>query len=467
MKTYLFYDLETTGLNKAFDQVLQFAAIRTDLQFNEIERHEFCIRLNPDVIPSPFATITHHIGIDQVKDGLSEYDAMKKIHAIINQAGTISLGYNTLAFDDEFLRFSFYRNLLTPYTHQYANGCGRMDIYPLTIMYYLYKPDVISWPKIDEKISFKLENISNENQLAKGRAHDAMVDVEATLALTKKLATDERMWTYVKSFFTKNGHQEHVAKLSFSLQTNDTRFRESLIINGKLGYRANFVAPALFLGNHDTYKNQLLWLRLDLPELQKTTVDTITENTWVMNNKLAEPGFILPTNERFMKHISPERKETYEENKRWLQENPDILNAIVKHHTTFTYPEHQNIDVDAALYISPFPNQEELQDASDFHNAPVNEKSKRIDNMRNSNMQSRAIRILGRNFPEALSEAQREEFYGHVNAVKTNENIIDFKGLPRFNAELARTDIATIKQERKLSDEQVELLSELEAYLDK
>jgi len=39
-KTYLFYDTETTGLNKSFDQVLQFAAIRTDLDLNEIERHE-------------------------------------------------------------------------------------------------------------------------------------------------------------------------------------------------------------------------------------------------------------------------------------------------------------------------------------------------------------------------------------------------------------------------------------------
>jgi len=30
--SYLFYDIETTGLNKAFDQVLSFAAIRYDQQ---------------------------------------------------------------------------------------------------------------------------------------------------------------------------------------------------------------------------------------------------------------------------------------------------------------------------------------------------------------------------------------------------------------------------------------------------
>ena len=33
------------------------------------------------------------------------------------------------------------------------------------------------WPIIEDKVSLKLENISTLNQLAQGRAHDAMVDV--------------------------------------------------------------------------------------------------------------------------------------------------------------------------------------------------------------------------------------------------------------------------------------------------
>ncbi|MCK5420273.1 MAG: exodeoxyribonuclease I, partial [Desulfobacterales bacterium] len=56
-KTYLFYDIETTGLNKAFDQVLQFAAFRTDRQLNEIDRYTIKVQLRPDVIPSPGAII--------------------------------------------------------------------------------------------------------------------------------------------------------------------------------------------------------------------------------------------------------------------------------------------------------------------------------------------------------------------------------------------------------------------------
>src|SRR5689334_3451523 len=129
-KTFLFYDIETTGLNKCFDQVLQFAAIRTDLNLHELERHEINVRLNPDVIPSPQALLTHRIPIHETQQGIPEITAIKKIHALFNQPGTISLGYNTLGFDDEFLRFSFYRNLLEPYTHQYANNCNRMDLYP-------------------------------------------------------------------------------------------------------------------------------------------------------------------------------------------------------------------------------------------------------------------------------------------------------------------------------------------------
>ncbi|RKZ75379.1 MAG: exodeoxyribonuclease I, partial [Candidatus Parabeggiatoa sp. nov. 1] len=116
MNSYFFYDLETTGLNKAFDQVLQFAAIRTDMTFNEIERHNIMVKLRPDVIPSPEAMVTHRISIAQSMQGLCEFEAIAQIHHLINKPGTISIGYNTSSFDDEFLRFGFHRNLLPPYT---------------------------------------------------------------------------------------------------------------------------------------------------------------------------------------------------------------------------------------------------------------------------------------------------------------------------------------------------------------
>ncbi len=35
---YVFYDTETTGTETAFDQILQFAAIKTDDDLNELDR---------------------------------------------------------------------------------------------------------------------------------------------------------------------------------------------------------------------------------------------------------------------------------------------------------------------------------------------------------------------------------------------------------------------------------------------
>src|SRR5579862_4646259 len=100
MQTYLFYDIETTGLNKAFDQVLHFAGIRTDLELKELKRYEVKIKLNPDIIPAPSALITHHMGLQDISTGTNEFAAITQIHQWLNQPGTISLGYNTLGFDD-------------------------------------------------------------------------------------------------------------------------------------------------------------------------------------------------------------------------------------------------------------------------------------------------------------------------------------------------------------------------------
>ena len=45
--SFIFYDTETTGTHSAFDQILQFAAVRTDDDLQEIERFEVRSRLLP------------------------------------------------------------------------------------------------------------------------------------------------------------------------------------------------------------------------------------------------------------------------------------------------------------------------------------------------------------------------------------------------------------------------------------
>jgi exodeoxyribonuclease-1 len=54
---YVFYDTETTGLETAFDQILQFAAIKTDDDFLELDRVNIRSRLLPHIVPSPGALL--------------------------------------------------------------------------------------------------------------------------------------------------------------------------------------------------------------------------------------------------------------------------------------------------------------------------------------------------------------------------------------------------------------------------
>ncbi|MDA8561631.1 exonuclease domain-containing protein [Gammaproteobacteria bacterium] len=459
MQTFLFYDIESTGLNKSFDQVLQFAGIRTDKDLNEIERYELKVKLNPDIIPSPFATITHRISVKNNQDNISEYEAIKKIHSWINQPNTKSLGYNTLGFDDEFLRFSFFKNLLPPYSHQYANNCGRLDLYPMTAMYYLFKNEILNWPKIENKISLKLEQLNNANNLAKGQAHDAMVDVEATLKLAREFKKESKMWDYLIGFFNKN---EDIAR------SNLLKNSPALYFNGYLGHDNNFQCPVIFLGQHKYYKNQSIWLRLDSTKLIETTQETIQNTTQIIRKKPGEPGFLLPIKKRYLNYLTKERLDQTEINELWLKNNSETLKAIASYHTNFIYPTYQNVDIDSSLYLNGFKNSNEEKFCRDFHKAPDKEKTKIIDKAPNQNLKKQAIRILGRNFPENLSQAQLKEFNIYlkdINPLNEIDTIIDFQNNKKLTIDKALQQIIEIKAEIKLDSEQHVLLNELEDYL--
>jgi len=60
---FIFYDTETTGTDKYFDQILQFAAIKTDDDLNPLETFNIRCRLLPHVVPSPDALLTTGVSV--------------------------------------------------------------------------------------------------------------------------------------------------------------------------------------------------------------------------------------------------------------------------------------------------------------------------------------------------------------------------------------------------------------------
>ncbi|PIQ43312.1 MAG: exodeoxyribonuclease I [Gammaproteobacteria bacterium CG11_big_fil_rev_8_21_14_0_20_46_22] len=444
MKTYLFYDIETTGLNPAFDQVLQFAAIRTDETFNTLDEKEIVIRLRDDIVPAPGAVLTHQISPENMQEGLPEVEGIRAIHALMNEPGTVSLGYNTLGFDDEFLRFGFYRNLLTPYTHQFANQCARMDIFPITVLFYLFGECDLRWPMLDGRVSLKLENINAENNLASGQAHDAMVDVRATLALARRLKANTAMWAYASGYFNKLEDAKRMEQLSFAF--SDTSFKEAILVDSKLGYGQHFQTFALCLGQHRHYRNQWCFLRLDREELAETTIDSLEKTTWCMKKKLAEAPFILPTKKRFMRHFSEDRLAIVENNQRFLQNNPEILEAITNHYLDYKYPLVPDADLDSILYQSDFLSRRDQNTALNFHEAKPELKQHFIEEFETAENRELALRIIGRNYPEALSERYADKYQQYLARCFYAK---DYRGQDKLTPETALAALQSSEAENK------------------
>ncbi|OGT44566.1 MAG: hypothetical protein A3E82_01585 [Gammaproteobacteria bacterium RIFCSPHIGHO2_12_FULL_38_11] len=460
MTSYLFYDIETTGLNKCFDQVLQFAAIRTDLELNELSREEINIKLNNDVIPAPAAIITHRIGVEHFSRGLSELEGIQKIHALLNAPNTISVGYNTLGFDDEFLRFSFYKNLLSPYTHQFSNGCGRMDIYPITVLYSLFRPDHLIWPNINGKANFKLENINAQNKLFEGQAHNAMVDVEVTLALARKLFEDKKMWDFVTDYFQKKSDEARAISCESNITIDEKNHKIGLMVNGKIGSASQFIAPVIALGQHQHYKNQSLWLRLDDEKLLTTKLDAISNTTKVFKKRFAEPPVFLPLKKRYLSLLSDERKNKMADNQKWLAKNPTLFHAIADFYQHEKYKPVPERDVDAALYDIGFPTPQEEKLFSQFHRAERSKKWAIALQFPNMTRQTQAMRILGRHFPEQLPDKIKKVFNAYLDA-----SPVDFRGEKKLTVSQALMDIAELQKTDKLDDTQKKLLNDLRLYL--
>jgi len=466
--TYLFYDIETTGLNKAFDQVLQFAAIRTDEKLNEMDRHTIRVKLRPDVIPAPQAIITNRIPIVELTSGTSEFEAIPQIHQLLNEPGTVSLGYNTLGFDDEFLRFSFYRNLLPPYTHQYLHDCRRMDLLPTTIIYRLYKKNVLSWPQINGKLSLKLEHISAANKIIKGPSHVAMADVEATVELARIFFKKRKMWDYLEGYFDKETDALRVRELPPSFESAAGSHRMGLMVNSEYGPQQNYQVPVLSIGRSIPYSNQTLWLRLDLESLAETKEDSIDETTWVVRKRYGEPGILLPPLKRYWKKIGADRSTIVDRNLEWLQSNPELFQQIITYYREYRYPFIPNLDPDAALYQIGFYAASDDKLCRRFHNAPWHEKFLLIDRFGSNEARILAARVLCRNYPEAPRGRFIEDFLAymaHVNPRREEEALLDYKGDRRTTPPSALREIKQLKQSEDLDSQQQLLLDELEQYI--
>ncbi|HWB49208.1 MAG TPA: exonuclease domain-containing protein [Stellaceae bacterium] len=187
---FVFFDVETTGTNTAFDQVVQFAAVRTDDRLNELEVFEVRSRLLPTVVPSPVAMRVNGVTVEQLADPAlpSHYEMVRRIRQkLLPWSPAVFVGFNSLDFDEHMLRQAFYKTLHPPYLTN-TRGNSRCDAMRLIQASTIFAPGALAVPTIDgTRKTYKLDRLAPANGFDHEDAHDALADVRATIHLCRML----------------------------------------------------------------------------------------------------------------------------------------------------------------------------------------------------------------------------------------------------------------------------------------
>jgi exodeoxyribonuclease-1 len=189
--SFVFYDLETSGLGKCFDVPLQAALVQTNAEHRIQRELTLRCRLPAHIVPSPEALLVTSVAPAMLEEQpLSHIEMMSQIARLLADCKPcMTIGYNSVRFDDEMVRQSFFQTLLPPYAGA-MTGHGRADVLTMLRAVIMLEPDAVVVPRgPDGKPVLKLGEVCRANGigLSETDAHDALADVLATRDLFRLL----------------------------------------------------------------------------------------------------------------------------------------------------------------------------------------------------------------------------------------------------------------------------------------
>lgn len=284
--SFFWYDLETSGFNPREARIMQFAGQRTNLQLEPIgEPVDILIKLTPDVVPDVDALMVTGISPQKTLDeGVCEAEFLQLFHTQVATPGTIFAGYNSVRFDDEFIRYLNYRNFYDAYEWQWQDGRSRWDLLDVMRMTRALRPEGIEWPFASNgKASNKLEFLTKLNKLDHENAHDALSDVNATIAVARLIREKQPK---LFDFLLDMRDKKKVAALAGSK-------KPFVYTSGKYSAEHEKTSVVVALANHPKKQGALVYdLRYDPDEFAGLSIPDLVE-AWRWK-KPDEPGVRLP-----------------------------------------------------------------------------------------------------------------------------------------------------------------------------
>lgn len=430
--TFLWHDYETFGANPRYDRPAQFAAIRTDMDLNEVGEPimRYC-QPALDYLPSPESCLITGITPQQaLEQGVPEDVFAREIEAAFSQPGTVGVGYNTIRFDDEVTRFLFWRNLIDPYAREWQNECSRWDLLDVVRMVYALRPDGIEWPvKEDGSPSFKLEDLARANGLGHEQAHDALSDVRATIALARLIKQKHPKLFEFAFALRKKDRVLH----EMGLPAQQIDARPFLHVSGMIRPERGCIAVMWPLAQHPTNKNEVIcWdLNADPSELAAIDADTLRLRMFTRAADLPEGVTRLPIKSihinkspmvvRNLKTLSPEMAAKWGIDMNLCIEHavkaralPDMSQLWKQVYSKLE--GHGPNDVDQDLY-NGFIGPADRRRLNQLRELSPQELSVDRTGFDDARLQELVFRWRARNWPESLTEQEQERWQLHCMAV--------------------------------------------------
>lgn len=362
--SFVFFDTETTGLRRGFDQVIQFAALLTDNELNVLDQFEVRSRLLPYVVPHPGALLTNGRSIAQLTDrGLpSHYEMVRAIQrTLLSWSPSIYVGYNSIRFDEEMLRHALFQTLHPAFlTSNHRNG--RADALGLMMVASALAPNCLRIPIGPEgRPIFRLERMALENGIAQHAAHDALGDAVATLELCKRVYEQApELWTRFVRFSKK------------ATVTDFVDSGEAFILTEFFKNEA-YHSPVICLGQDPEQSNGRLCLRLDCDltalmnlDSEKVRAELHKRPSPIRRLRVNAAPALTPLFEATDGMLGGTELETVEERARRIVDDPSFVARLVAAYSADREPRAPSTHVEDRIYDSLTVGQDEWK-LAEFH----------------------------------------------------------------------------------------------------
>ena len=462
MANLVFYDFETCSSNVSYGQIIQAAAVLVNDEFQELDRYEGRCKLSPGIIPEAMALIVNKTTPKMLKEtNLSHYQMVRQMMEKFSQwKNSIFIGYNSINFDEEFLRRTLFKNLDYPYL-TVTNGNERADLFNLARASHLYYPGCIKTPISDKNNPvFKLDKLAPMNGIKHNDAHSAIADVLATVEIAKLLSKNApNVWK--ASLMTTSKDK------TFAIIKNELTFCTDFFYYGK-----SFPFILTFLCEHprwgypmcfDLKMDPKIYFKLSINELRKELKKTPKVIRTIKHKK--HPIIMNSSygvNFKGYKEIGlkklQERAKLVKENKDFTEKVETILDDEAR--------EKQDQDTQEDIYAeesiyTKFTSREDNAIMPAFHKANWKEKFLILQKFKDERLRYFGKKILYEESPKSLPDEEYIAIHQEVAKKVLSTNKERWNTIPRTYSE-----IDTLRNKFKEDKEKLKILNEINLYVE-